>query len=192
MFGWEVVVNIVLVGMSGVGKTSVGRLLARALSAPHVDVDRMVVESSGMSIQEIFEIEGELGFRARELDELRKALSAQGAVVSVGAGAVSHLPSFDAMASARGDSGSGTTCRVVWLDASDGAIARRLSQSRDRPLLSAGLMEGLALQRSRRSGLYASLADDKIECDGKSSHAIAKDIYKRWSGIWMGKYDLIA
>jgi len=58
--------NIVLIGLMGAGKSSIGKILARMLKMPFVDTDIMIEESTGTSIPVIFAIEGEAGFRQRE------------------------------------------------------------------------------------------------------------------------------
>ena len=79
--------NIVLIGMPGSGKTSVGRLLAQQLGRPFMDTDSMIVETCGTEIPEIFEKEGETFFRDRETEAIRDASCRQGIVVAVGGGA---------------------------------------------------------------------------------------------------------
>ena len=79
--------NIVLIGMPGSGKTSVGRQLAAHLSRPFFDTDEMIVSGCGMEIPAIFEEHGEAYFRDRETEAVRQAGGLQGAVIAVGGGA---------------------------------------------------------------------------------------------------------
>lgn len=79
--------NIVLIGMPGSGKTSVGRLLAAQSGRRFMDTDQMIVDSCGMEIPAIFEQHGESYFRDRETEAVRKAAGCQGVIIAVGGGA---------------------------------------------------------------------------------------------------------
>lgn len=80
--------NIVLVGMPGCGKSTVGKALAKRLSRPFFDADREIVKRAGKSIPEIFQIEGEAGFRKIETEVLFDLCRQSGAVIATGGGAV--------------------------------------------------------------------------------------------------------
>ena len=66
--------NIILIGPMGSGKTSTGRILAKEMGFDFIDTDETIVESTGVSIAYIFDVEGESGFRKREHKELMKIL----------------------------------------------------------------------------------------------------------------------
>jgi shikimate kinase len=114
-----------LVGMMGAGKSAVGRSLARTLAVRFVDSDDEVARRSGCSLSEIFEREGEQGFRERER-ELIDAVAGQEAIVSLGGGAVSQPGAADRLAAA------GT---VVYLRARPETLLTRIGDARSRPLL---------------------------------------------------------
>jgi shikimate kinase len=114
-----------LVGMMGAGKSAVGRALALALGVRFVDSDEEIARSSGCSLAEIFERDGEQGFRTRER-ELIDALAGQEAIVSLGGGAVSQPGAADRLAEA------GT---VVYLRARPETLLARIGDARSRPLL---------------------------------------------------------
>ena len=82
--------NIVLIGMPGCGKTTIGRALAQALSRPLVDTDAMIVESAGRSIPDIFATDGEEAFRTLETQAVTAAGRMSGAVISTGGGVVTR------------------------------------------------------------------------------------------------------
>lgn len=82
--------NIVLIGMPGCGKTTVGQALARRLGKDFVDVDEEIIRTEGRSIPEIFAQEGEEGFRALETAAVRAAGSRTGCVISTGGGTVTR------------------------------------------------------------------------------------------------------
>jgi shikimate kinase/3-dehydroquinate synthase len=120
--------HIVLVGLSGSGKSTVGRLLARQLGLPFIDTDDSLARRAGRSIPQIFATEGEQHFRALEMAAVRDALSGPPAVVSLGGGAL--LAAETRIRCAQ-------HC-VVWLDAAPSVLAARVAPRGDaqsRPLL---------------------------------------------------------
>lgn len=139
----------------GSGKSTVGRALARRVGRPHVDTDDMVVETTGRSIPEIFDAEGEARFRQYEAEALDRALDA-GAVVSTGGGIVT-----DDRNRARLRDGD---VFVVWLDGSIDALVGRVGTGRGRPLL-----EGTDIRATLREKLtergpgYLDVADVRID-----------------------------
>jgi shikimate kinase len=117
---------IVLVGMMGAGKTTVGRDLARRLQWRFMDCDHEIEARTGVKIPTIFEIEGEEGFRCREsltLDELSRE---QGVVLATGGGAVLR-PANRALLRERG--------LVIYLDVPPQVLWERTRNDRSRPLL---------------------------------------------------------
>ncbi len=79
--------TVVLVGMMGAGKTTVGQALAKRLSVPFMDSDAEIVSAAGMSISEIFARDGEAFFRARESEVIARLLDGSPGVLSTGGGA---------------------------------------------------------------------------------------------------------
>ncbi|MBQ7866983.1 MAG: shikimate kinase [Clostridia bacterium] len=82
------VTNLVLVGMPGCGKSTIGAKLAQTLDMPLVDLDEEIVRTAGMSIPEIFRTEGEAGFREREAEQVKRFGSEGGRVLVTGGGAI--------------------------------------------------------------------------------------------------------
>ena len=80
--------NIVLIGMPGCGKTTIGRLLAEATGKQFVDADAEIVRAAGMSIPDIFSRESEIGFRRRETEVLKRIGQLSGLVIATGGGCV--------------------------------------------------------------------------------------------------------
>ena len=80
--------NIILVGLMGAGKTTIGRILARKLGMEFIDSDHEIEARTGASVPRIFEIEGEPSFRRREADVIRDLTSRRGIVLATGGGAV--------------------------------------------------------------------------------------------------------
>ena len=80
--------NIILVGMMGAGKTTVGKALANSLGKEFIDSDHEIQERTGVKIPVIFEIEGEAGFRKRESEVLIELVKKKNIVLATGGGAV--------------------------------------------------------------------------------------------------------
>jgi 3-dehydroquinate synthase len=143
--------------MMGVGKTTVGRLLARRLGRPYFDSDEQVRAHTGKTVPEIFEIEGEAAFRAEEKRALAEAAAcAAPAVVSVAGGAVLD-PDNRTLLQARGT--------VVWLRATVETMALRVGRGEDRPLLEGDPAEALARLYPQRAPVYEELADVVVDVD---------------------------
>ena len=86
--------NIILIGMPGCGKSTVGLLLAETISRPFIDMDKVLEEEAGQSIPEIFEREGEAGFRVRETAILAEWCKQSGLVIATGGGCVTREENF--------------------------------------------------------------------------------------------------
>ena len=86
--------NLILIGMPGSGKSTVGRLLAEKLNRPYIEADEEIIRQAGMSIPEIFAREGEAGFRARETAILGELGKASGTVLSTGGGCVTREENY--------------------------------------------------------------------------------------------------
>jgi shikimate kinase len=111
--------------MMGAGKSSVGRALAARLGREFVDTDAEIEKTAGASVREIFEREGEAGFRARERAAI-DALAGRPVVVALGGGAIAQPVAAERLAA------SGT---VVWLRARPETLAARVGDADARPLL---------------------------------------------------------
>src|SRR5262245_48858850 len=146
--------SIVLVGMMGAGKSSVGRRLAARLGIAFVDADTNIEEAAQMTIPEIFESYGEAAFRSAETRVIARLLDGGPQVLATGGGAFMH-PETRAAIAGRGIS--------VWLDAELDVLLRRVKRRSDRPLLKAGdPAETLGRLIAERSPVYA-LADMTIQ-----------------------------
>ncbi len=87
--------NIILIGMPGCGKTTVGSILAERLGRKFVDADAVLAENAGMTIPEIFAKEGEAGFRARETCVLKEICKQSSLVIATGGGCVTRQENYD-------------------------------------------------------------------------------------------------
>lgn len=151
--------RILLIGMMGSGKTSVGRQLAARLGWAHIDSDQQVEQATGRTVAEIFATDGEAAFRREERAALAAALAREvAAVVSVAGGAVLDPGNRQAIA------GAGT---VVWLRAGLDTLTRRVGDGTTRPLLASDPAAALARLLPEREPLYAGLADMVLDVDDR-------------------------
>ena len=145
---------IVLVGLSGSGKSTVGALIAQRLGRPFVDLDARIEERHGASPAALIPTLGEARFRALESEAVREAAAVDGAVIATGGGAVidplNRWVLWDA----------GTS---VWLDAPDEVLLSRLAADDvDRPLLAGDASAALRALRASREPFYRA-ADARID-----------------------------
>jgi shikimate kinase len=118
--------SIVLVGMMGAGKSSVGRRLAARLGLTFVDADTEIEAAAGMSIAEIFAAHGEAYFRSGEARVIARLLEGGPQVMATGGGSIMN-PDTRALIGAKGVS--------IWLDADYEVLLRRVKRRTDRPML---------------------------------------------------------
>lgn len=139
--------TLVLVGMMGAGKSTIGRRLATRLGVDFVDADAEIEAAAGCSIEDIFEIHGEAAFRDGERRVIARLLEGPVHVLATGGGAFCD-PRTRAEIRARGIS--------VWLRADLDLLLRRVARRNNRPLLKNGDMrETLERLLAERSPLYA-------------------------------------
>jgi shikimate kinase len=146
---------IVLVGLPGSGKTTVGRQLAKRLQLPFIDVDHAIEQRIGCSIREYFEREGESAFRDVEEQVIEQLANSQPAVLSTGGGAVLRPSNRSRLRS------SG---RVFYLRSAPEDIFRRVRHDRSRPLLQvADPLKRIRDLFEQRDPLYRETAHYVIE-----------------------------
>ena len=168
--------KIVLCGMMGCGKTTVGRAVANRLEWAFADTDEWIVSRFG-SIEGIFRREGEERFRALEMQAVRSALGAESVVISLGGGA---LLKAENVALLKAD----LQVKMIYLQAEAETLAQRLQEDESRPLLGKALPYDLLFERlenllSQRSNNYENVADCVICVDEKSPAEIADEIVKK-------------
>jgi XRE family aerobic/anaerobic benzoate catabolism transcriptional regulator len=116
--------RIALLGVRGAGKTTVGQLLAKSLSCPFLELDRLVEESAGHKLAQIFELHGDAYYRRIEREVVQKVVSEhRDAVIATGGGLVTHEETFALLRS---------QCRTVWLKARPAEYLARVRRQGDR------------------------------------------------------------
>jgi len=166
--------HVMLIGMMGAGKTTVGAECARRLDRVFVDTDELVEATAGRSVSEIFAADGEAAFRAVERGALADACAAPiPAVIAVGGGAMSDPANRE---TARGHA------TVVWLRADPVELAQRVERQErhaagGRPLL-VGADPTATLERlaTLRTETYAAVADVVVDTDDRTVAEVADAI----------------
>lgn len=159
--------TVVLVGMMGAGKSSVGRRLAARLGVPFVDADTEIEKAAGMTITEIFTAHGEPYFRSGETRVIARLLEGGPQVLATGGGAFMNAETREAIR-AKGIS--------VWLRATLDVLNRRIKRRNDRPLLrNADPVETLRRLLDERNPVYAE-ADLTVESRDVPHETIVDEI----------------
>jgi shikimate kinase len=166
--------RLILVGMMGAGKTTVGRLLARRLKRSFLDTDEEIERRCGVRIPVIFDIEGEAGFRARETQMVAELCALDNVVIATGGGAVLAEENRRMIAA----------CGVVvYLHARPPHLWQRVRHDRNRPLLAtADPLKKLESLYAERDPLYREVADLVIDTGKQSVQVLAKDLLTRLDG----------
>jgi shikimate kinase len=166
--------NLVLVGMMGAGKTTVGRILARRLGRAFADTDALVEARAGRRIPEIFAEDGEAAFRRLERAAIRRVASRRAQVVAIGGGALGEPVNVTALRA---------TGELVLLDAEPAALAARAGRRPGaRPLLAAAddPVATLTELQARRDRDYRAAAAHHVETGGRSPDEVA-DAVLEWA-----------
>ena len=159
--------RIFLVGPMGTGKTSIGSRLSRALGCSFVDTDAEIEKRTGGKIDVIFDIEGEDGFRKREIDVIKESASRENIVIATGGGSVLAPENQRALASGF----------VIYLSSSIETLINRIREDTSRPLLNVSdRKKRLRNIDNDREPIYAQVADLTIKTDDFSIKRIIKII----------------
>lgn len=163
--------NLFLVGPMGAGKTTVGRLLAKALRKEFIDSDQAIVERTGVDIPTIFEYEGEEGFRERESAMLEELTARENIVLATGGGAVVREHNRRLLKE-RGF--------VIYLRASVDQQVQRTRRDHNRPLLHTDDPRRRLEELMRlRDPLYREVADLTVDTDRASTRNVSQRILRQ-------------
>ncbi len=163
--------HLVLVGMMGVGKSTVGRLVAAELDRPLYDSDEMIEERTGRTVREIWSTDGEAAFRALETDTLLEALAEpEQSVIAAAGGVVLSDRNREVL--------KGADAHVVWLLADVEVLVDRVRSGGHRPLLDDDPEGTLRRMFIDRAALYQEVADAIVSVDHRSPHDVAKAVLR--------------
>ena len=162
--------NIFIVGPMGSGKSTVGKIISDELFLNFFDTDDEIEARTGASIDWIFDLEGEDGFRKRESEMLEEMVKKNSIVLSTGGGIILSKLNRELLSS------RGT---VFYLSTPISTQVERTSKDKDRPLLKNGDPgEILAKLHNERKELYEAVSDHVIDTENKSSQEVASEIIK--------------
>jgi shikimate kinase len=164
--------NLVLLGMMGSGKSTIGRLLSKNLNIELIDVDEIIEKEEGCKISEIFEKKGEICFRNIEEKITLKLLESNKKIISLGGGGFINNNIRKEVLSNH---------ISFWLDCNNSTLINRIKRSKKRPITFNLTENQIKKIISERSKIY-SMANFKINCEKFSKDEIVKkikDIYEK-------------
>ncbi len=161
--------NVILIGMMGSGKSSVGKEMVKRLKREFIDVDEVIKQMAGKEITEIFKNDGETEFRRLERRAVELICLKENCIIAMGGGAVINPGNVKTM------KGSG---KIVWLEVEPKTAAQRIKRETTRPLLEGNEKreETLSKLLEKRRKAYEKAADIKIRTDGKEIAELAREI----------------
>ena len=166
-------ISIILIGMMGCGKSSVGKKISETLNMPYIDTDEIVEQRLKMSIPHIFKQYGESYFRDYESDAARQAAATSRAVISTGGGIVTRTANMVVLKSAG---------MVVYIRCSAERLFERIENDESRPLL---LVPNRLLKIKEmltvRDPLYKNFSDYTVEADNMTIKEISEMICNEYS-----------
>lgn len=159
---------LVLIGMMGSGKSSVGKRLATVLSVPFADTDAVIEARAARTVAEIFSTDGEAAFRATEASVVAELVVAENpSVVSTGGGAVLDRTTRTLLHD---------RATVVWLRASPAMLAHRIAPDGTRPLLADDPAAALRRLAAEREPLYRETAHHIVDVDHVARRVVVERI----------------
>ena len=160
--------NLVLTGMMGSGKSTIGKSLSTELKLKFVDIDNIIEKKLSLSVSQIFETKGEDFFREQEKEETIKTLNNENLIIALGGGAFMNETIRENIKK---------SSFSVWLDIDIDEIFKRTKSNKKRPLLKNISKESLEKLCEERKKTYL-LADCKINCNLKTKNEIVEEIKK--------------
>jgi len=165
--------NIVLIGMRGSGKTTIGKLLAKRLSKQFIEMDELIVQRLGLSIPEIVSSYGWQKFREVEAEITREAAGFDNVVNATGGGVVTREENIRELKQ-KG--------KLVWLKAGLDTLLSRIGDDQSRPSLTGkSQREDMEAVLAERSPIYERAADFIVDTEGKMPEEVAEAIIKLYT-----------
>jgi shikimate kinase len=167
--------NIYLIGPMGVGKTTIGRQLAKALQRPFYDSDKFIEQKTGVDIATIFEFEGEQGFRKREHKVIQELTQIQNIILATGGGVVVNEDNRRLLKQLG---------FVIYLQCSVERLYERTRKDTQRPLLQTeNPRQRIEQLLKQREPLYSSCADLTINTENLMSKVVVKKILAKYRSM---------
>lgn len=161
--------NIVLIGMRGSGKTTVARLLSQKLKKEYIEMDEMVVQKLGMSIPKIVEKHGWNYFRDVESEITKEVSQKDNKIISTGGGVILRSQNVEALKK---------NSKLFWLKADVDTLLQRIEDDPNRPALTNKQSQKEEIEEilKQRESLYHKAADFIIETEGKTVEEVIENI----------------
>ena len=159
--------SLVLTGMMGVGKSTIGRIIAKRLKVKFIDVDKIIERNEKKSIKRIFEDNGEEYFRKLEKKITFKILEKKKKVIALGGGAFMNNEIRERILN---------SCKSVWLKVDLDRLIKRYKKNNRRPLLNKKKLDTSVKKIYRSRKKIYSLANFKINCDNMNKTQIVEKI----------------
>jgi shikimate kinase len=161
--------HLLLIGLPGAGKSTVGKLVADALQAGFVDVDSILLRKEGKPIALIFAEKGESAFRDMERKEMETALASEPAVLAPGGGWAAQPGALD---------GAKTAAYVIYLKARPATAAGRALPAGTRPLLMGADSEAQMREMLETRETFYMRADAAVDTEQKTAEQVAAEVVK--------------
>jgi len=159
--------NLVLLGMMAVGKTTLGKIVAKKQELKFIDIDTSIEKKNSMTIKEIFKKKGEKFFRMEEEKEVLKSLKKNNCVITLGGGAFMNKTIRENILK---------NTISIWLDVDIKTLNKRVQWNQKRPLLKEENNQKKIMELyAKRKDIY-KLANHKIACDNLTKEDIAEKI----------------
>ena len=160
--------NIILIGLMGAGKSTIGRSLAKKLKKEFYDSDRVIEERTGVDIATIFEIEGENGFRDREAQVIAELCQMDNIVLATGGGSILREENRENMKNCG---------QVVYLSTTAELLYSRIKHDKSRPLMqTSNPLETLKNLLNKREPFYKEISDLNITTGRQKANLIVKRV----------------
>ena len=159
--------SLVLTGMMGVGKSTIGRIIAKRLKVKFIDVDKIIERNEKKSIKRIFEDNGEEYFRKLEKKITFKILEKKKKVIALGGGAFMNNEIRERILN---------SCKSVWIKVDLDRLIKRYKKNNRRPLLNKKKLDTSVKKIYRSRKKIYSLANFKINCDNMNKTQIVEKI----------------
>lgn len=163
--------HLVFVGLMGVGKTTVARVVADRLGRRVFDSDAVIESRHGRTVREIFADDGEVAFRALETEVLLEALASTEPLVIAGAGGV-------VLSETNREALKASGAKVVWLCADPSTLVDRVKGGGHRPLLDGDAAGTLQRMFNERESLYREVADAIVLVDNRSVSDVVEAVLR--------------